>query len=40
MPAKQFIDWEIPDPKEMNKEEFNKVRDLLKKKVNDLVNTP
>ena len=33
MPAKQFIDWEIPDPKEMNEDDFRKVRDLIKEKV-------
>ncbi|MBK7561407.1 MAG: arsenate reductase ArsC [Chitinophagaceae bacterium] len=37
MPAKQFIDWEIPDPKEMNEEDFRKVRDLIKEKVTDLL---
>lgn len=39
MPAKQFIDWEIPDPREMNEEDFRKVRDLLKEKVKDLVES-
>ncbi len=34
MPAKKFIDWEIPDPKNMGPDEFNKVRDLIKEKVN------
>lgn len=33
MPAKQFIDWEIPDPKEFNEDEFRKVRDMIKEKV-------
>ncbi|HET6996819.1 MAG TPA: arsenate reductase ArsC [Chitinophagaceae bacterium] len=37
MPAKQFIDWEIPDPRNMNENEFVKVRDLLKNKVQDLL---
>ena len=37
MPAKQFIDWEIPDPKEMNEVDFRKVRDLIKEKVSDLL---
>ena len=37
MPAKQFIDWEIPDPKNLEKEEFNKVRDLIKNKVGELI---
>ena len=37
MPAKKFIDWEIPDPKNMAPQEFNKVRDLIKTKVKDLL---
>lgn len=37
MPAKKFIDWEIPDPKNMNEEEFRKVRDLVKSKVDELL---
>ncbi len=39
MPAKQFIDWQIPDPREMNEEDFRKVRDLIKEKVTDLLKT-
>ena len=38
MPAKKFIDWDIPDPKNMNEEEFRKVRDLVRNKVKDLVD--
>ena len=30
MPAKQFIDWQIPDPRDMNEEEFRKVREKVK----------
>ena len=37
MPAKQFIDWQIPDPKHMEPDEFNKVRDYIKVKVQDLL---
>ncbi|MCX6315936.1 MAG: arsenic resistance N-acetyltransferase ArsN2 [Bacteroidetes bacterium] len=37
MPAKQFIDWQIPDPRNMNEEEFRKVRDLIKEKVTALI---
>lgn len=37
MPAKKFIDWNIPDPKNMNEEDFRKVRDLIKEKVKDLL---
>jgi protein-tyrosine-phosphatase len=33
MPAKQFIDWEIPDPKDINENEFGQIRDLIKNKV-------
>jgi len=38
MPAKQFIDWQIPDPRDMNEEEFNKVRDFIKEKVTALLS--
>ena len=37
MPAKQFIDWQIPDPKNMEPREFNKVRDFIAEKVKDLL---
>lgn len=37
MPAKQFIDWQIPDPREMDVNDFRKVRDLIKEKVTDLI---
>jgi protein-tyrosine-phosphatase len=37
MPAKQFIDWQIPDPKHMEPEEFNKVRDYIKGMVGELI---
>lgn len=33
MPAKKFIDWQIPDPKNMDREAFNEVRDLVAEKV-------
>jgi len=39
MPAKRFIDWEIPDPRDMNEEDFRKVRDLIKGKVKDLLTS-
>ncbi|HMK24492.1 MAG TPA: arsenate reductase ArsC [Chitinophagaceae bacterium] len=39
MPAKQFIDWDIPDPKEMNDADFLKVRDLIKEKVAALLDS-
>jgi protein-tyrosine-phosphatase len=37
MPAKKFIDWQIQDPKEMGKTEFAKIRNLIEKKVKDLL---
>ena len=37
MPAKQFIDWQIPDPKQMNEEEFRGVRDFIAQKVKELL---
>ena len=39
MPAKEFIDWQIPDPREMNEEDFTKVRDLIKEKVTGLIQS-
>lgn len=39
MPAKQFMDWEIPDPKHMPAAEFNKVRDHIEEKVKELLKT-
>ena len=38
MPAKKFIDWEIPDPKNMEPAKFNEVRDLIRDKVKDLLS--
>jgi protein-tyrosine-phosphatase len=37
MPAKQFIEWEIPDPKDMDPKEFNLVRDLIRESVSSLI---
>lgn len=39
MPAKKFIDWEIPDPKHMEPLDFNKVRDYIRDKVKELLQT-
>jgi protein-tyrosine-phosphatase len=39
MPAKKFIDWDIPDPKQMNETNFRKVRDLIRNKVTDLLTS-
>jgi len=33
MPAKKFVDWQIPDPKHMEPNAFNEVRDGIKEKV-------
>lgn len=37
MPARRFIDWQIPDPKHLEPGEFNKVRDLIRDKVRGLL---
>ena len=37
MPARKFIDWQIPDPKNMEPKEFNEVRDLIADKVRELL---
>lgn len=37
MPAKQFIDWQIPDPRDMNEEDFRGVRTLIEEKVKALL---
>ena len=37
MPAKKFIDWQIPDPKNLTPKEFNEVRDLIAEKVKKLI---
>ena len=39
MPAKQFIDWQIPDPKHMEPNEFNEVRDFIREKVKALIQS-
>jgi protein-tyrosine-phosphatase len=39
MPAKKFVDWEIPDPKNMSPTDFNKVRDHIRDKVKELLQT-
>ena len=38
MPAKKFIDWQIPDPRNMEGQEFNEIRDLVGRKVKELVD--
>ena len=37
MPAKKFVDWIIPDPKQMEPDKFRKVRDLIEEKVKRLL---
>ncbi|HEY2722121.1 MAG TPA: arsenate reductase ArsC [Chitinophagaceae bacterium] len=39
MPANKFVDWNIPDPKEMNETDFRKIRDIIKNKVTSLLET-
>ena len=36
--AKQRVDWQIPDPKNLPADEFNKVRDVIEQKVRDALN--
>ena len=35
--AKRRIDWQIPDPREMNEDEFREVRQLIRDKVQQLL---
>ncbi|MBC7867523.1 MAG: arsenate reductase ArsC [Gloeobacteraceae cyanobacterium ES-bin-316] len=37
MPAKKFVDWEIPDPKHLEPAAFNIVRDIIQGKVKQLL---
>ena len=37
MPAKRFIDWQIPEPRNMEPDDFRKVRDLIEEKVKGLL---
>lgn len=37
VPAKNRIDWQIPDPRNMNENEFREVRDLIALKVKVLL---
>jgi protein-tyrosine-phosphatase len=39
MPATNFIDWQIPDPRSMEEVEFNEVRDLIEQKVKGLISS-
>ena len=37
--AKERVDWQIPDPREMNPEQFREVRDLIETKVKTLLQS-
>ena len=37
MPAKKFVDWQIPDPRDMNESEFRMVRDMIAEKIRTLL---
>ncbi len=37
MPAKRFVDWQIPDPKHMERDAFNRVRDYIREQVRNLL---
>jgi protein-tyrosine-phosphatase len=37
MPAKEFIDWQIPDPKHMEPAQFNEIRDYIRDQVKALL---
>ena len=37
MPAKKFMDWDIRDPKGMNEQDFDKVRDQIRNQVEYLL---
>jgi len=38
IPANHRLDWEIPQPKDMDKDEFRKVRDMIEQKVKHLLS--
>ncbi len=37
--ARHRVDWQIPDPRDMTPDEFRDVRDLIEKKVRELIAT-
>lgn len=37
--ARRREDWQIPDPRDMTPEEFRRVRDLIERKVKDLITS-
>ncbi len=36
--AKHRLDWNIPDPRDMNEEDFRQVRDMIGRKVKELIS--
>jgi len=36
--ARNRLDWQIPDPRDMNKDQFRKVRDLIETRVRELLD--
>lgn len=39
IPAKNREDWQIPDPKNLPQNEFNRIRDIIESEVIQLINT-
>ncbi|MFN4244811.1 MAG: arsenate reductase ArsC [Brevinematia bacterium] len=37
-PSKEYIDWNIPDPKDKDIDEVRKIRDMIKEKVIELIS--
>ena len=38
LPAKHRLDWQIPDPKNMNRDAFNEIRDMIGNQVLSLID--
>lgn len=39
MPAKQHIDWQVPDPRDMDSDSFKEVRDKIARLVKTLIDS-
>lgn len=39
IPAKRRIDWDLPDPAKLSQDDFNKVRDSIKKRFEELIES-
>ena len=39
IPAKRRIDWDLPDPAKMSHDDFNKVRDNIRRRVEELIES-